>query len=383
MLSRSVLAHPAPSAPLAGTSRLHRRAAYPRCLRCAGAPRRPASGSGLSLPFRPDMPSSLTPGSSVIAYVQLRDADAAFAEIRAARHSQHSRNPFHAGPDFRGFTGSRLLRPVRLLAPLDGLDQVSPAPGDFYIQASGGSVALPAAGYDYNSHWTPLLAGLSPAGMAASLAAPDLIERNLGLGLEGDRLGHTGLLAPGWIVSPLLRQIEAIGDRQAGRAIGKRERHSYLAIVLLAELTAILARHPHRVPALLGEAGIIDDPGLDGPGALDPRQDQVAHLGEHGRIGPRRLSHEMQQRLVLGGDPGRSCHRGHRFYALARGRHEQARAVVAQRCGPIGVADGTGQRLDIDAKPRFSTLVEGHRRASCWNTSLFLRLGPASKCSAS
>src|SRR3954469_4860393 len=55
---------PAPSAPLAGTSRLHRKAAYTRCLRCAGAPRRPASGSGLSLPFRPDMPSSLTPGSS-------------------------------------------------------------------------------------------------------------------------------------------------------------------------------------------------------------------------------------------------------------------------------------------------------------------------------
>src|SRR3954447_17754982 len=70
MLSRSVLAEPAPSAPLAGTSRLHRRAAYPRCLRCAGAPRRPASGSGLSLPFRPDMPSSLTPGSSDIACVQ-------------------------------------------------------------------------------------------------------------------------------------------------------------------------------------------------------------------------------------------------------------------------------------------------------------------------
>src|SRR3954470_3837294 len=80
--------------------------------------------------------------------------------------------------------------------------------------------------------------------MAASLAAPDLIERNLGLGLEGDRLGHTGLLAPGWIVSPLLRQVEAIGDRQAGRAIGKRERHSHLAIILLPELSAILTRPP-------------------------------------------------------------------------------------------------------------------------------------------
>src|SRR3954471_3249736 len=54
------------------------------------------------------------------------------------------------GTRFRGFTGSRLLRPVRLLAPLDGSDQVSPATGDFYIQASGGSVTLPAAGYDYN-----------------------------------------------------------------------------------------------------------------------------------------------------------------------------------------------------------------------------------------
>src|SRR3954447_10480604 len=55
------------------------------------------------------------------------------------------------GTRFRGFTGSRLLRPVRLLAPLDGSDQVSPATGDFYIQASGGSVTLPVAGYDYNS----------------------------------------------------------------------------------------------------------------------------------------------------------------------------------------------------------------------------------------
>jgi hypothetical protein len=46
-----------------------------------------------------------------------------------------------------------------------------PANGGFYFQAFSGSVALPAAGCDYNSVWTPLLAGLSPAGMAASLAA--------------------------------------------------------------------------------------------------------------------------------------------------------------------------------------------------------------------
>src|SRR3954470_312916 len=48
------------------------------------------------------------------------------------------------GARFRGFTGSHLLRPVRLLAPLDGSDRVSPATGGFYIQASDGLVALPA-----------------------------------------------------------------------------------------------------------------------------------------------------------------------------------------------------------------------------------------------
>src|SRR4029434_3489097 len=45
------------------------------------------------------------------------------------------------------------------------------APEGFYFQASNGSVALPVAGYIYNSDWTPLLAGLSPAGMAANPAA--------------------------------------------------------------------------------------------------------------------------------------------------------------------------------------------------------------------
>ena len=52
-----------------------------------------------------------------------------------------------------------------------------PAFEDFYFQASNGSVALPVAGYNYNSDWTPLLAGLSPAGMAASLAAPEPAEQ--------------------------------------------------------------------------------------------------------------------------------------------------------------------------------------------------------------
>jgi hypothetical protein len=61
------------------SSRFHRTAAYTRCLRCAGAPRRPASVSGLSL-LIPSWHAVLSdPGESDID-IQNFDADIAFAE---------------------------------------------------------------------------------------------------------------------------------------------------------------------------------------------------------------------------------------------------------------------------------------------------------------
>src|SRR6266540_6052599 len=71
------------------------------------------------------------------------------------------------------------------------------APEGFYFQASNGSVALPVAGYDYNSVWTPLLAGLSPAGMAASLAAPDPCEPDSGTRLPPWVIDGEALAGPG------------------------------------------------------------------------------------------------------------------------------------------------------------------------------------------
>jgi hypothetical protein len=69
-----------------------------------------------------------------------------------------------------------LLRPASLLALLHGSDRITPAIEGFYIQAFGKSVAFPAAGHNYNSDWTPLLAGLTPARMTTSLAAPTPIS---------------------------------------------------------------------------------------------------------------------------------------------------------------------------------------------------------------
>ena len=55
--------------------------------------------------------------------------------------------------------------------PVGSDRDTSPANGGFYFQASDGSVSLPVAGYDYDIDWTPMSAGLTPAGMAASFAA--------------------------------------------------------------------------------------------------------------------------------------------------------------------------------------------------------------------
>jgi len=49
LLSRSIHTYAAPSAPLAGTARFHCCAAYTPCLRCTFPPRRPTTGSVLSL----------------------------------------------------------------------------------------------------------------------------------------------------------------------------------------------------------------------------------------------------------------------------------------------------------------------------------------------
>src|SRR6516165_8977196 len=59
-----------------------------------------------------------------------------------------------------------VARPVRIRPTFTS------AHGGFYFQAFSRSVSLPAAGYNYNSVRTPLLAGLSPARTAASFAAP-------------------------------------------------------------------------------------------------------------------------------------------------------------------------------------------------------------------
>src|SRR5215475_13476466 len=83
-----------------------------------------------------------------------------------------SRNPIHAGGLFRGFTGSQLLRPARLLAPLDGSDwDTSQPPGTFTSRLPSGWSPFPPLDMTTTSTGPSMSAGLAPAGMAASFAA--------------------------------------------------------------------------------------------------------------------------------------------------------------------------------------------------------------------
>lgn len=51
--------------------------------------------------------------------------------------------------------------------------------------------------------------------------------------------------------------------------VGDREADGDLAVVLLVELAAVLPCDADGMPALLGEASVVDDPGLDRPVLLD------------------------------------------------------------------------------------------------------------------
>src|SRR6266702_766077 len=134
-------------------------AAYTRCLRCAGAPRRPASRSGLSL-LIPSWHAVLSdPGESDIecSRVSMPAWPSPFDhQLGTPKTPQSVPRGFRISwlHWFASATACQVARPparIRL--------GHTPALGDFYFQAFDGSVSLPVAGYNYNSNWTPPVGG--------------------------------------------------------------------------------------------------------------------------------------------------------------------------------------------------------------------------------
>ena len=94
-------------------------------------PRRPPSGSTLSLPALLDMPSSTTPGRSQPVCSSLAVPDIGLRHVMSGSALPTILQSASRRADFSGLPGSLLLRPVKLLAPCADLTRVLPATGTF------------------------------------------------------------------------------------------------------------------------------------------------------------------------------------------------------------------------------------------------------------
>ena len=127
---------------------------------------------------------------------------------------------------------------------------------------------------------------------------PDLIERDLRFGLEGDVLGHASSGPANWVGRPILGKIEPKGDRQACVLVGYRQRDRNLTIVLLAELPAILPGDANGMNALLRESRVVDDPGAYPAALLDGRNNKGSNPSQQVFLRPVGVGDKMVQRLM-------------------------------------------------------------------------------------
>jgi hypothetical protein len=136
------------------------------------APRRPPSGSTLSLSFLPNMPPSTTPGRSETGWFQSCGFDIGLRHVMSGSALPTILLSASRRAGFSELHWFAFAAACQVARPLCRSDQNSSGHRDFYFQASDESVTLLAAGYNYDSYWTVLSMGLSPIGMTTSVAAP-------------------------------------------------------------------------------------------------------------------------------------------------------------------------------------------------------------------
>jgi hypothetical protein len=149
--------------------------------------------------------------------------------------------------------------------------------------------------------------------------AIDLPERQVRLG-QGVAVffRHPGSGATLRVSGPRLRQEQLQAHRHRDLAAGQSERDQHLAVGPLAQGTAVLPAHPDRVPALLGQGGVVDH--HHGVRPADKRVRLLDQEPAQRCVVPARAGNEVVE-LVVPAQPetGR-----HRLQALPLALSEQA-----------------------------------------------------------
>lgn len=147
-------------------------------------------------------------------------------------------------------------------------------------------------------------------------------------GAEDDLVRYPGLPTALRVLAPGFRQVEFVGDRKAGCVGADREADGHLAVVLFADLSAVLPGDADRVFAFLRKAGIVDDPGGKGMAASYLRENVLADGLEEELVAPGRYGDDMVQRLMSALDISRVKTGGHGLHAFAFSGQQKAEAVA-------------------------------------------------------
>src|SRR5713101_5933563 len=188
----------------------------------------------------------------------------------------------------------------------------------------------------------------------------DLVECYLPLRLERHLLRNRRLSPTPTIAGPHLRKVQTIGRRNAHRLVRHGDRNCNLAVVLLAEHTTVLARHPDRVTSLLRDPRIVRDPGGHRAVTLHLLQHVLpCHLQDRFLV-PRSVGNKVMQGLMTRPHVPRVDSGGHRLNALPLSGQTQADQIPAQRPSPILVPEHGGNPLQVILEPRLRTADSLH-----------------------
>jgi hypothetical protein len=157
---------------------------------------------------------------------------------------------------------------------------------------------------------------------------------------------------------PLLRQIERGPEHPRAHAGPQGASDRHLAIGDLAQRAAVLARDAHRMRALFGKTGAIQDQHALAFGNGAPK------LAPNVGGGPRRIGDEVLERLIRTGVVDSLEHRAHRLAATVA---QQAEQIPTKGAALGHVAEGAFERLEPVGQaiqPRRRIPRQQHRAAA-------------------
>jgi len=170
--------------------------------------------------------------------------------------------------------------------------------------------------------------------------AIDLLEGDLRLGARGmEQLWHTGGDHAFNIIGPALGQEQAQAEGDGHLVPRECHGHQRLAVGALAEHGGVLRRHAHRMGALLGQAGVVDDE--DGVRSAHEAIGRAGELCLDRGLLPQAVADEMVEAVV----PRRIKPFGHGLHALALARTDQARHIERTHLPPLLVPQQGNKRL--------------------------------------